>query len=372
MEPEIITAGGAETAVIADLVERLHKPHQLTAKDPRGTVAEVPFVVLPTGLKVHDLKPLLDAYRNNPEHRKGTAQLFDIDSFIAHVLRFKDEDSVVFADNTWKAPDPAESEQEKRRRAAEPNKGWKTPSFTAVLDYHQAVNVRLDGGDLVPVEQEAGVTPLPRFGKHRAHYAFPLADEFMAWMEMNGLPMGQGDFAAFLEERALDIDPPPVGDGWFNGEAPAPAADAPEADRKRYEFMNLLRTMTARLSGTWAGPERMMELSRGLKVNESNRVEAKANISSGTGGLVFMSEHTDDKGDVLQVPNLFLISIPVFKNGPKYLLPVRLRYRLQAGRVVWFYDTYRHDKTFDAAFDEACTRVRGETGLPLLVGTPEA
>lgn len=369
MDSEIITSGGAETAVIADLVERLHAPHKLIAEDPRATVPAVPFVVLPSGLKVHDLKPLLDAYRDNPERRSGTATLFTIDSFIDHVNRFKDEDSVVFADNTWKAPEPAETEQEKRSRKRQPNQGWKTPSFTAVLDYHEAVNMAPDEhGAVERLPSEA----LPRFGKHRASYAFPLSDEFMAWMEANGQPMGQGDFAAFLEERALDIEPPPVTDGFFTGQAPAPAYDAPEADRRRYEFMELLRTMTARLGGKWAGPERMMELSRGLKVNESNRVEAKANVSSGAGGIVFMSEHTDEKGELLEVPNLFLISIPIFKNGPRYLMPVRLRYRVAGGRVLWFYDTYRHDKTFDAAFDEACTRVRGETGLPLLVGTPEA
>jgi len=338
-----------------------------TLSDPARLAPDVPVLVTPRGREVMGLKPFIDPFRTRPERREGMATLLDLTSLIDHVNRFKDDDSVVFANNRWRQPTPQEAARAEERN--DPNGGWHTPSLTAVLDYHEALTLIDLQGEIV--REVGAATALPRFGRHRAHYAFPLAPEFMAWMSQNGQAMTQADFAVFLEERALDIDPPPINDGWFTGQAPAPGDDASPEERKRFEFMDLLRTMTARLKGEWAGPEKMMDLSRGLKVNEANKVEGKTNVSSGTGALVFVNEHTDEVGEPLKVPNLFLISIPVFKNGPRYLIPVRLRYRLQSGRVIWFYDTYRHDRVFDHAFDEAISRVQGETGLRVLVGQPE-
>lgn len=364
-----LEATSGDTQAVIDAIKALHKPEQITLTDPAGLAPDVPIIVTPKGLQLHDIKSHLDAFRPRPERRKGKAVLLDIASFIAHVNRFKDEDSAVFADNTWRAPDP-----ELRPARNDPNEGWKTPSLTGVLDYHEAVNAEAmeedENGDLT-IETRHNGAANPRFGTHRAHYDFPLSPEFKAWMAMNGQAMSQGNFAAFLEERALDIEPPPVNDGWFSGQAPAPGEDASPEERKRFEFMDLLHTMTSRLNGTWGGPERLMDLSRGLRVNENNKVASASNLNNGTGSIVFESEHTDEKGEKVDVPNLFLISIPIFKNGPKYLMPVRLRYRAK-GQVTWFYDTYRHDKVFDHAFDEAVTRVANETGLPVFIGQPEA
>lgn len=362
-----------EAQAVADIVANLHGAQAIGIHDPRGIAPEVPILLTPKGLLFHSLKKTLDEYLPRPERRQGTAELLDLDSFVAHVNRFKDRDSVVFADNRWQAPAPATSDREKADRDRLPNKGWTTPKLLALLDYHEACNRPDADGLLLPVATagEPGKQALPRFGQHRAAYEFPLSDEWMAWMEMNGQPMTQGDFAAFLEERALDLAPPPTLDGTFNGQAPDLPETASESERKRAEFMDALRTMTVRLNATWAGPERMMDLSRNLKITENNRVEAASNIANGTGALVYVSEHTDEKGEKVEVPGLFLISIPVFRGGPSYLIPVRLRYRAK-GTVVWFYDTYRHDKVFEHAFAEACARVRERTELPLLVGLPEA
>jgi hypothetical protein len=112
-----------------------------------------------------------DEYRPNPVRRVGSANLCDVASLVAHVNRFKDADSVVFADTN-------------RAR----------PSITAVLDYHRAGS----GGS-------------PRFGQHRSHYAFPVSDEWTVWTKAHGREMGQGDFAEFIEAHMVDvIERPPV------------------------------------------------------------------------------------------------------------------------------------------------------------------
>lgn len=279
------------------------------------------------GANVASLKKFVDEYRDRPERREGTAAMQDLPSFIAHVNRFKDVDSALFLDA---------SNRDK-------------PTLTAVLDYHERVN----DPDGAP---EPGHHPdsLPRFGKHRTLYAFPVSDEWTAWQAKNGKPMEQGIFAAFIEERGIDILPPPVFDGELS-----------ESDKSLKQVASLLR-------GKFAGPERMMDLSRGLAVYETSKVRAATNLSSGEGSVVFETEHADENGQKLEVPNLFLIGIPVFKLGTRYRVLVRLRYRKQDGKLSWYYDLYRADLVLDDALATAAEVARAKTGLPLFYGKPES
>src|SRR3546814_5344247 len=45
----------------------------------------------------------------------------------------------------------------------------------------------------------------PRHGAHRSMFAFPLSDEWNAWADMDKKPMRMMDFAAFLEDRIVDV-----------------------------------------------------------------------------------------------------------------------------------------------------------------------
>lgn len=275
-------------------------------------------LVLPAGLAAHSVKKYLDEYRSAPERRQGNATFTDLASLIAHANRFKDADSALFAcDDRSK------------------------PHITAVLDYHRA-----------------GAESAPRFGRHRGVYNFPLSDEWKAWMAANGKGMAQSDFAAFLEDRIVDVIPPP---DFVHADFDGP--DSP--DKKLADLAELL-------GGNFAGPAKLMEMARGLSVNQAARVKNAANLSSGEISVQFETEHQDTQGQPIKVPNLFLIAIPVFVNGAAYRIAVRLRYRLDGGSIKWSYQLYRTDKVFDHAFDEAVARAATETGLPVLRGQPES
>jgi hypothetical protein len=125
------------------------------------------------------------------------------------------------------------------------------------------------------------------------------------------------------------------------------------------------------LGGTIAGPSRLLDLSRGLKVNEDTKVATAVNLSTGEGQIQFEASHKDEAGAPLRVPNIFLLGVPVFEGGPCYRLPVRLRYRVSQGTVRWIVQRYRPELTSTDAFTEACQVVRDKTGLPVLLGTPE-
>lgn len=247
-------------------------------------------------------------YRDQPARRTGTATLTDLESLIAHVNRFKDDDSILYAKDDRDAP-----------------------SITAVLDYHRI-----------------GAEGAPRFGGHRARFAFPLSDEWKAWNAANAKPVKMADFASFLEDRIIDV----LED----------AQDLPE---------DMTRFIKA-IGGNVASPTKLMEISVGLKVNEKSAVAETVNLSSGEGEISFVAQHTDAAGKPLKVPNLFLIGIPVFKNGPSYRIAVRLRYRKADGGLVFWFEMWRADRVFDDAFNEAVSRAREETGLPVFMGSPES
>lgn len=317
--------------VVADLVNKTRAPETITLHHPLdGTQA--PVVVLSTdkGMIIKTIDELFNPYRSQPLRRQGTAEMKDLKSFINHVKRFQDEDSALFG-----IPDK------------------KAPALLSVLDYHQKVNIEVSDADgMVTVEKTA--SPRPRFGGHRTTYKFPLSPEWSAWTAKDGDAMEQGEFAAFIEERALDILPAPI----FAGDLSA-------ADQE-------LKRLADLLNGRFAGPERMMELSRGLSIYEASRVVNVTNIASGEGQVVFMEEHQDGEGRPIAVPNLFCIGIPVFEGDVPYRLVVRLRYRKNGSRIVWFYQLYRHDLVFNDAFNNACLRAQTFTGLPLFIGQPEA
>jgi uncharacterized protein YfdQ (DUF2303 family) len=184
----------------------------------------------------------------------------------------------------------------------------------------------------------------PAFHQHRARYACPLSEEWQAWAAKDGQAMQQADFAAFLEDRIGDVIVPPIGE---------------------------LDEFAALMQATFATPQKLLELARGLAITAELRVKQAVNLSSGAGSLQFEEVHAGEGGQPLTVPNFFLIAIPVFRSGPAYRIPVRLRYRVSGGKIVWFYNGHRADKVFDHAFDEIVHRVAEGSKLPVYVGAPE-
>lgn len=297
---------------VRDLVETYIHADVISVTDP-VTGASAP--VIRSGNTVAPLPAtIFDDYRSTPRFRRGTATMLSLDSLIAHVNRFKDGDSVVFANDDRTAP-----------------------SLTAVIDYHHA-----------------GVPgTMTRFGRHRSLFSFPLSDEWRAWSEKDASPMSMADFAAFLENRIIDV-----------------LFVIPGEDSLPEDVQRLIDTLGG--TDTVATPNKLMELARGLQVNENAVVQEAVNLATGEAIVRFQSEHTDQHGYPLKVPSLFLIAIPVFRNGPFYRIAARLRYRKAGGKILFWYELWRTDRTFDHAFSEAVERVRVETELPVLIGKPEA
>lgn len=296
-------------AEIRQLVEDYAKPKIESISGAQGGYAQ--FVITPGGA-IPIPASAFDDWRDKPRFRHGTAAMLTLDSLIEHANRFKDADSALFANDDRKAP-----------------------SITSVLDYHPQ-----------------GAISSPRFGRHRATFNFPLSDEWKAWTESNKTVMKMATFAEFVEDRIIDI-----------------LYLIPGEDELSDDLTKFISAGGG--EAVIATPQRLVELSRGLKVNEESVVKEVVNLNSGEGQILFESQHTNGSGQPLRVPSLFLIAIPVFRNGPLYRMAARLRYRKTVEGIVFWYDLWRADRVFDHAFAEGCERACVETELPIFFGKPE-
>lgn len=300
-----------EAEAIAKLVRAEAKGEIIEINGPEGAV-QVNRRALPGGGDVlESVKKLADEYLERPERREGVARMHTLASFSAHVNRFKDDQSALFADR---------------------NDG--TPRLLAVLDYHTANDENGEGH--------------ARFGRHLSAYAFPLSDEWKAWQDSNDGEWSQEDFAEFLEDRVQDVADPAEGVGERAG-----------------EFSRLVGCQ-------FATPSRLLELSRGISVKVNASIKQVVRLASGETTVAFSTEHADERGEPLRIPGAFLINIPVFRGDDRYQVCARLRYRMSGQRLVWSYSLSKTDAIFEDAFTRAAQQAQTDTGLPLFFGLPEA
>ncbi|TXH09183.1 MAG: DUF2303 family protein [Hyphomicrobiaceae bacterium] len=129
------------------------------------------FAVVPVGMQIQSLKDIRDEDRQTPAYRADFVKTHDLASFIAHVGRFKSDDTVLFA----------------RLPAITGNNVLF--SIRAVIDHHPA------GTDTA----RAGAQ------RHLVIYVPVLHLRAQRWLDAERKMMAQGDFAAFIEDNLSDL-----------------------------------------------------------------------------------------------------------------------------------------------------------------------
>lgn len=307
--------GGSLIAEVRKLVQDFAEGTSIMEVEvPGEESAKALMLVTPKGVTVSSAKSLVDAFRTRPERRQGTANFEDLDSFIAHALRFKGPTSALFARTADFGP-----------------VGVIDPYLQSVLNYHEES----------PIESGK-----PSFGDHRGRYICALSPEWRAWSTSDQKEFRDREFAEFIEERITDIADP----------------SAADADLTR---------LAALVKAKWGDAARLMEVASGLTVHVNEKVSRIAKTASGEFEAVWKQEHSGADGAPLVVPSLFLIRIPVFRYAEPVLIGVRLKYRVSEGQIFWRAQRYRPDLALEAAFEAVCAKAAAETGLPLFRGTPE-
>ncbi|PWE57638.1 hypothetical protein DEM27_00020 [Metarhizobium album] len=273
-----------------------------------GLPVRIPVLIDRKTGAAKSVKSLFEEWRTSPERKSGTATVNTLESFTALTNRHKTEHSAIFA-----------------------NTDWRSPSLTAVIDYHEKAS--------------AGYADN---GRHRIHYPFPLTEEWEAWIGITGKPLDQAQFAEFIEDHRAELAAPH------------------EEEVTHWEEL---------LGGKLAAPNEMQMLSRGLKVNSEVKVSSAVTLSTGEGELTWEETHQtrNNAGAKIIVPSLFMIALPPFYQGEKTRLPVRLRYRVTpgGGAVKWIIIPYRPDIYVTEEVIRVMERAADETELPAFQGSPE-
>lgn len=294
-----------------DFIESIlnkHKPQVNKAAPP--TDKDIEYAVIPDGMTIKSLKTIRDEERTQPQRRTGTVKALDLASLIAVTNRFKSEHSALFQKAIIKDNDLLASLQ-------------------TVFNYHPggADNTAADNAD------------------HRVRYEFPLSEELKIWLGKNKTGFDQKEFAEFLEDNIADLV---------------------IADNEHFH------TSFGDMAPAFTTPSKILELARGIDIRVEERVTQAFRTADGSFNLQYTSENKDAAGNKLNVPEWFVLGIPVFENGKYFQFPVRLRFRQNQGQVKWFFELYRKNDILRAALNDACDQAQKETELPLYSGDPES
>lgn len=247
----------------------------------------------------------IESYQNRPTRKRGTYNFEDAKSFIAFVNREKTPETIILATR-------------------------EVPGFTAIFNGNLPQNIG---------EQSTGDDVSPGWGDYKAVYACPMSAEWKAWFGANGRKMSQAEFAVFVEDNALDIVQPPVGGGVAAADTTFP--DSPQ-------MVEIARSLSAKNNVTFASAIRLSNGEVQFKYEE----EISGTVQGGT----------------MEVPQRFAIGVPVFAGTDPWVIVCKLRYRIERGGLVMWFDMERVHKVLERSFDEARTQIDAGTSVPVFLG----
>lgn len=161
-----------------------------------------------------------------------------------------------------------------------------------------------------------------RHDKHRAILRLRDSEEFKRWNEFEGGLHSQVEFAAFLEENAVDVTDPE--------------------------------------------PTILIEISRDLEVTQGAVFKSSNRLENGDRVFVYETE-TRVKGEV-QVPREFLLQIPLYAGEDTVELRCALRFRPTGEGLKLGFEWRRVEYQRQAYFQSIASAASEQTGLPVIFG----
>ncbi len=183
-------------------------------------------------------------------------------------------------------------------------------SFQAVLDYHGA-----------------GSDRTVEFTSHKASYLLVKDQRWLTWVGGSEKLKSQQEFAEFLEDNMSDLLDPPAA-----------------------AMLDVARDLHAHTECSFGSQIKLSNGQVQLKYTET----VTAGVGSGT----------------MEVPETFTIRIPVFYGEPAVTIGARLRYRLNSGKLTFFYKLYRQDEILQNAFQAVVDGIADALKMPVWLGDP--
>jgi uncharacterized protein YfdQ (DUF2303 family) len=167
----------------------------------------------------------------------------------------------------------------------------------------------------------------PRWGQHRVALTLRDSEEWKRWTACNGKKLGQMEFAEFIEDNTPDITTPPAA-----------------------EMLEVARTLHAKTDVDFSSAIRTSNGSVQLKYSE----QVKGTYGSGN----------------VDIPEQFRIFIPIFVGTARVGVTARLRYRLNSGKLTFWYDLLRADVERREAFLKVLEDIQEGVTTKIINGSP--
>lgn len=183
-------------------------------------------------------------------------------------------------------------------------------SFNRYVNEHKDEHSRIYATETPPlvtvVFDEHESQGAARWRQHRAKYFCPLSPEWMAWIKGDQQPMEQVIFAEFLEDNSKDVVVPDS-----------------------------------------AG---IVETALTLSVKKDIQFSNKVNLANGAVQFTYNENLEGKTKGQVEIPQEMRIRIPVFTAGAAVELLARVRWRLNEGKIVFFYKLDNPDALLRDAF----------------------
>lgn len=164
------------------------------------------------------------------------------------------------------------------------------------------------------LNQSAAETPA--WEDHRVTLQLGLHRDLNAWKVKCDKKLSQVEFMEFLEDRISDVVQKPA----------TLAGGAPEGP-----------TQSA-----------LQGVASDLRVTTDSRFTSQKNLHNGN----FVFECTESGKATVEVPEVFYIGVPIFEGSTEpFLIPIRLRYRIDQGVLSFFIKLVSFDVIFDKAWE---------------------
>lgn len=275
--------------------------------DPDGEVHKAPMIVVGERQKVVDLRVMADAVRERPVFAKGTSAHLTRASLEAHTRRMIDQEI---------APKDAVV-------------AWARLDPAAITVVFDSDSVQGNG-----------------WRQHRAEYSFPVSPEWQRWAKVFERALSTSELAELLEDR--------IGDVASREQVAAAGVELPPGMRQ-------------------AQPAELLSLSEGLQVSVGRQIREVRRRDNGTADLMFTEDHqaNDSQGRPLTIPNGFVLALAPFVEGQPFAVPVRLRYAVKGGQVVWTLAAHNADVALRRCVQSEVAAFAEATGVTVLWGCPE-
>lgn len=170
----------------------------------------------------------------------------------------------------------------------------------------------------------------PGWRDFRAVYQPKSSVEWQRWLAANGQgnTFTQEGFALFIEDNLADI---------------------------------------AAVDGMPRGTE-MLGMATNLEVNAENRFKSAIRLQSGGVDLTYVDTEDNETLKKMKLFERFSIGIRVLQGGDAYRIDARLRYRTRDGKLSFWYELIRPDKTYEDALRAEIARIQTATNQAVLMG----